>query len=611
MLLLLHTTGGFASKNNLNTHRFVPALGVRGFLVTESGDLTRHLKWNAGLFFDYSYKALVEIDADNKGLLRTLVRHRTVASLSAAIGLFDWVELGVSFPLVLSQEGATIAGDKLKRFTFGDLRFSTKIALLQSWKYPVGLSVRLSADFPTAEANNLVGEKNTTLRGSLNLSYTYRGMMLATNVGVTVRTHPQTVFGVRFGNELNLNLALGYHFRKVGVTLFSEGLATTRLDKPLRIAEETPIEVIVGLRWAVWKVHILAAGALGVHRGAGTPAARAILGVMFSTDIADRDQDGIPDDRDRCPDDPEDKDGFEDQDGCPDPDNDKDGICDPWVAAKGLSKKYAHICRGSDRCPNEPEDKDGFEDDDGCPDPDNDKDGICDPWVAATGQSKKYAHICRGIDLCPNEPEDKDGFQDDDGCPDLDNDGDGIPDVQDKCPLMPEDHDGFEDQDGCPDLDNDKDGIPDLKDLCPNQAETRNGFQDDDGCPDQLAELFKNQIKIYQKIYFEVARSDVSPRSYPLLAYVAGILKAHPEILHVRIEGHTDRKGKYFYNKWLSKWRAKAVFRHLVNTHGIDKKRLSYEGFGYKRPLVSGEDPDALAKNRRVEFVITKRTLPR
>ena len=42
----------------------------------------------------------------------------------------------------------------------------------------------------------------------------------------------------------------------------------------------------------------------------------------------DRDGDGISDDVDKCPNDPEDKDGFEDADGCPDPDNDKDGIAD-------------------------------------------------------------------------------------------------------------------------------------------------------------------------------------------------------------------------------------------------------------------------------------------
>jgi outer membrane protein OmpA-like peptidoglycan-associated protein len=42
----------------------------------------------------------------------------------------------------------------------------------------------------------------------------------------------------------------------------------------------------------------------------------------------DRDHDGILDVNDRCPEDPEDKDGFEDEDGCPDPDNDQDGILD-------------------------------------------------------------------------------------------------------------------------------------------------------------------------------------------------------------------------------------------------------------------------------------------
>jgi OOP family OmpA-OmpF porin len=98
----------------------------------------------------------------------------------------------------------------------------------------------------------------------------------------------------------------------------------------------------------------------------------------------DPDKDGILGDKDKCPNEPEDKDGFEDEDGCPDLDNDKDGIADT-----------------DDKCPNEAEDKDGFEDEDGCPDADNDGDGIPDD-----------------ADKCPNEPETKNGFQDEDGCPD-------------------------------------------------------------------------------------------------------------------------------------------------------------------------------------------------
>jgi outer membrane protein OmpA-like peptidoglycan-associated protein len=67
--------------------------------------------------------------------------------------------------------------------------------------------------------------------------------------------------------------------------------------------------------------------------------------------IGDRDGDGFPDDKDKCPDQAEDFDGFQDFDGCPDLDNDSDGIPDV-----------------NDLCPDQPETKNGFEDDDGCPD---------------------------------------------------------------------------------------------------------------------------------------------------------------------------------------------------------------------------------------------------
>ena len=72
---------------------------------------------------------------------------------------------------------------------------------------------------------------------------------------------------------------------------------------------------------------------------------------LASLKPADRDGDGVMDDRDKCPDDPEDRDGFQDSDGCPDPDNDRDGIPD-----------YR------DRCPSEPESFNRFLDEDGCPD---------------------------------------------------------------------------------------------------------------------------------------------------------------------------------------------------------------------------------------------------
>jgi len=128
----------------------------------------------------------------------------------------------------------------------------------------------------------------------------------------------------------------------------------------------------------------------------------------------DSDGDGLTDDVDECPKEPEDVDGFKDRDGCPELDNDADGILDE-----------------KDNCPIVAEDIDQFDDVDGCPEDDNDQDGLVDR-----------------IDQCPNDAEDKDGFEDDDGCPDKDNDKDKVvdwPDADDKCP-----NEFAETPDGCP-----------------------------------------------------------------------------------------------------------------------------------------------------------------
>jgi outer membrane protein OmpA-like peptidoglycan-associated protein len=100
--------------------------------------------------------------------------------------------------------------------------------------------------------------------------------------------------------------------------------------------------------------------------------------------ITDSDGDGLVDADDRCPNKPEDRDGFNDGDGCPDLDNDGDGFPDL-----------------TDSCPNEAEDQDGTLDTDGCVDPDDDGDGIVDV-----------------DDVCPNAPETFNGLDDTDGCPD-------------------------------------------------------------------------------------------------------------------------------------------------------------------------------------------------
>ena len=261
---------------------------------------------------------------------------------------------------------------------------------------------------------------------------------------------------------------------------------------------------------------------------------------------------------------------------CRPQDTDKDGIYDDV-----------------DECIDIPESKNGYKDEDGCPEKDTDDDGIYDD-----------------MDQCIKDKEDIDLFEDDDGCPDIDNDGDGILDVNEPphCRDIPEDFDAYQDEDGCPEEtgDADSDGFPDAQDKCPNRPETRNNYLDYDGCPDDIPKdvrITEGKIEILDKILFETAKAVILEQSYGILHSVAQVMRDYPR-LRVEVQGHTDSVGSDRYNMKLSRKRAYAVRRHLIEKEGIAPDRLEAQGYGERVPIADNKTPEGKEKNRRVEFII-------
>jgi outer membrane protein OmpA-like peptidoglycan-associated protein len=274
-------------------------------------------------------------------------------------------------------------------------------------------------------------------------------------------------------------------------------------------------------------------------------------------DDPDPDGDGFVEPEDKCPE----AKGVE-PDGCPAKDSDNDGLND-----------------SADKCSKEPETVNGFEDTDGCPDevPDEDGDGIL-------GQKDK----------CADEPEDKDGFDDDDGCPDADNDEDGLVDADDMCP----EQDGPQDNRGCPDSDKDGDGVVDRLDNCPDAS----GSSRFKGCrKKQFVSITPSQLKLARQVQFRSGGASIARPSRKVLDNVADVIRAHPEYVKIRIEGHTDDQGSDDANKSLSQQRAQAVSDYLTG-RGIEKDRLEAIGFGEEKPLFSNQSRAGRKKNRRVEF---------
>ena len=581
----------------IDLQQFRPAIDSKGYITLNASQILGPWEPSFGLVTSWGYRPL----SLKAGDARYRVNNLVTPQLQAAIGLFRYAEFGIGLPFLVQSgtagksltSGETVTtGDQ----AVGDVQFHLKGRFLPASKYFVGLAALVSVMVPTQKGDwgsdgkpvihpQVIVDKDfgrsRRLRGAINL-----GARIRTGTGEWTDTYTDegrapTNLTVKAGSELTFGAGVSYAVVPHRFDVVGEAFGAFNFENVVqeKSASRIPAEAAAGVKLYLARNSFLLLGAGGGlnPQGFGSPVVRVFGAFIFEPRIGDRDGDGIPDDVDKCPDDPEDFDDFEDEDGCPDPDNDRDGI--PDVV---------------DKCPNEPETYNGFEDEDGCPDTvdlDRDGDGIPD-----------------SIDKCPDEPEDKDGFQDEDGCPDPDNDGDGIADNDDMCPNEPEDKDGFEDDDGCPDPDNDKDGIPDKDDKCPTEPETYNGFEDEDGCPDKGRVIVrKGKIEILDKIYFETDKAIIKPISYPILNAIAATLKGNPQILLVEIQGHADERGSHEHNDKLTSDRAHAVMVYLTEK-GVEASRLQAQGYGERRPVCNEHNEACWSRNRRVEFVILKRS---
>ncbi len=103
-------------------------------------------------------------------------------------------------------------------------------------------------------------------------------------------------------------------------------------------------------------------------------------------------------------------------------------------------------------------------------------------------------------------------------------------------------------------------------------------------------------------LLFGFNSSDLTPATRTNLAELAGIMNKYPET-EITVDGHTDSKGSDSYNQNLSLQRAGAVANYLV-AQGINRSRMTTNGFGELRPIATNDTDEGRAKNRRVEVGI-------
>jgi outer membrane protein OmpA-like peptidoglycan-associated protein len=311
------------------------------------------------------------ISADGRVLGR-----RTGVSLGAGYGIGDWLELSASLPMAVAQTGNLVLlnrTDDLPQTALGDLRLGAKARLFGERSFGVAGSLTLvvptgddaafsGAGTVIAIPRLVAGVHTGRTAFAVNLGYALRQPGGAGNLEVDDEV--MVGAGARFDLVPGMLWALADGYTRIGV----QGSGSER---------EMPAELMGTLRWRVngpWMVE--GGGGVGLTHGYGAPKLRVLVSIAYAptpmvrplprpiTEVVmeeappvpeppppDRDNDGIPDAKDACPDEPEDLNGVKDDDGCPDADQDGDGILDK-----------------DDKCPTEKEVVNGVDDLDGCPD---------------------------------------------------------------------------------------------------------------------------------------------------------------------------------------------------------------------------------------------------
>jgi hypothetical protein len=354
-----------------------PATVGTGFQL-ESPEVGPSGSWVASGVASYATDLLVLDTYDNGARLAAdhAIRRRTTLGIGGAYAFGDRFEAGLQLP-VYAQRGDT--ADVRTGATYvtpaggtalGDLAIHAKARLARFDTATFGAAVHVT--LPTATSGQFTGVDLPTARllGLATWSPLTRLALSASAGGILRKTSIyRDAASISQGSGLAWGAGASYRMLDrlwATAEVFGEIVRSGRTEAGMNTLALAPVEGLAGASYRLsGGMSLGVAVGRGLSDGVGAPALRGVVTLSYAAGLPalpplhpevraepepDTDGDGIIDRLDRCPREPEDRDGFQDDDGCPDPDNDGDGIPDSL-----------------DKCPNVPETVNGIDDQDGCP----------------------------------------------------------------------------------------------------------------------------------------------------------------------------------------------------------------------------------------------------
>lgn len=373
MLALLASSPTSAQSNRgFTLQRYEPTAAGQWSFWVDHPRFERKATFAAGLTFDYAHKPLVVRLSSRNGatIERSIIRHQLYAHIDLSLSLLQYLELSLTLPALLYEEGRAAIGIEPGSAAIGDPRVGAMVKLYGDPLRDVfAVSAGAQLWIPIGGNDNHVGDRVTRVAPRVSLGGVYKHLLWSTLFQFLYR-HEESIGqlqngakGNTVGPELQLGAAIGYadfqkHF-SVGPEVM---LATVITGGHAFERHFTALEILLGGHYRLFDQFLFSlAGGIGALREPGSPDARVIFRVAYAPERhpapepppqvpeapqppppePDRDGDGLVDLSDRCPDDPQ----------GPTPDLERPGC--PRIEPAPLDSDGDGIADAQDQCPNE------------------------------------------------------------------------------------------------------------------------------------------------------------------------------------------------------------------------------------------------------------------
>jgi outer membrane protein OmpA-like peptidoglycan-associated protein len=592
MMILFTTLAGAqvpADLPRIDVQLYRPPTVAQRTLWTRDATRMPHRYWSSGITFHYARDPFVWVGED--GTVTRVVGDLLTASLHGG-GQLGPVWLGAQAPVLL-RAGTHEGGES----GIGDVTLEARSTLVDHEQAPLGVALLASLSLPTASVGTTLGDGGLGYELGAIVDRPIGAGLVTAELGL--HGNPDRDLGALTWSD-RLYLRVGGGLPVTDRVTASVDLAGAYNLGGNQKGAGLPVEVLAGGGYRLTDLITVNAGVgTGLTTGIGAPVLRGTTSLRFQPVLTrDADGDGIVDAEDRCRQEPEDVDGVEDADGCPD-------ATRVFVRVEDRNGDLVGSARWRMDGPEGVESAEGRSGD------------VVERFPGAFGlsaQADGYRPNDTRIRVRAGGPQDvvitldrivQPGrvsvtVADEDGRPvegaswrfvgargDRFDSGEEVTRPPGSYRVRV-DAPGFRPQ------------------ILPFELAEKGEFVGAVRLKVARVVLEGDQITIQDSIYFETGKAVIKPESHDLLNELAQTLEDHPELLRIRIEGHTDSRGSAVANKDLSARRAEAVQVYLVGRN-IEPGRLDAIGFGEERPLMRGNDEEAWARNRRVDFFIVER----